>query len=310
MRCRFCGAEIKEWDNVCEYCGSAVEKNTSADQNNTSAVHENKKLAKSIVGMICKGIIILACVWGVVVVISLIVMLNSDVFKDNYDTYTNTYTSYTTYEMPRNEKNLTGQIISCDKKGVAVIEYQGHTYENVAIQDKALIEWINDTDRKIDTVGICFTTDGKGDISELGLLSPDFFVMAKEEDRYFAVRESQVIAFTSETPLEEEHYYGGYFSYPDLRLYSVEEKKSWSMSYMDPKCENKESEVCKEYYTGEEITVYKIFVDGKGYCCSKETYDSVEIGDQLNEYEMYPNQEPAFIVGNAAASDEVEENDL
>ncbi len=72
---------------------------------------------------------------------------------------------------------------------------------------------------------------------------------------------------------------------------------------MDPKCEDKESEACKEYYTGEEITVYKIFVDGAGYYCSKETYDSVEIDDLLNGYEIYPNQEPAFIVGNAAVSD-------
>lgn len=295
MRCKFCGADIKEGHTTCEYCGSTVERNISA-------VQSSQKPVKSIIGMICKGIIILACIWGVVVVISLIVVLNSDVFKENYDTYTSTYTTNTTYEMPRDEKNLIGQIVSCDKKGVAVIEYQGDTYEDVAILDKSLIKWVNDTDRDLDGVEIRFATDEKGDISELGLLSPDFFVMAREEGRYLAVRDSHVISFTSETPLEEEHYYGGYFSYPDLRLYFVEEKTPWSMSYMDPKCEDKESVVCKEYYTGEEITVYKIFVDGKEYCCSKETYDSVEIGDLLNEYEIYSNQEPAFIVGKTAAS--------
>lgn len=291
MRCKFCGADIKEGHNVCEYCGSTVERNISAAQRNI-------KPAKSIVGIICKGIIILACVWGVVIVISLIVVLNSDVFKENYDNYTSTYTTNTAFEMPRNEKNLTGQIISCDKKGVAVIEYRGYTYEDVAILDKSLIEWVNDTDRKLDTVGICFATDGNGNISELGLLSPDFFIMAKEEERYLAVRDSQVISFTSVTPLEEEHYYGGYFSYPDLRLYSVEEADPRSMTYMDPKCEDKESEVCKEYYTGEEITVYKIMVNGKWCYCNEETYDSVEIGDLLDEYKVYPFQEPAFIVGS------------
>lgn len=295
MKCKFCGAEIKEGNNVCEYCGSAVERKTFVAQ-------DNKQPAKSIVCMICKGIIILACVWGVILVISLIVVFNSDVFKDNYDNYASTYSTYTTYEMPRNKNNLTGQIISCDKKGVAVIEYQGHTYEDVAILDKSLIEWINATDRKIDTVGICFATDGESDISELGLLSPDFFVMKKEEERYLAVRESQVISFTSVVPLEEEHYYGGYFSYPDLRLYSVEEKNPMSMTYMEPKCEDKESAASKEYYTGEEITVYKIYVAGEWFCCSKETYDSVEIGDLLDGYKMYPFQEPAFIVRKAAAS--------
>lgn len=291
MRCKFCGAEIKEGSNTCEYCGSTVEKNISAVQN-------NKKPAKSIVGMICKGIIILACVWGAVVVISLIVVLNSDVFKDNYEQYAST----AAYEIPRNDKDLKGQIISCDKKGVAVIAYQGHTYKDVAILDKSLIEWVNDTGRKLDEVEICFATDEKGDISELGLLSADFFVMAREEGRYLAVRDSHVISFKSETPLEEEHYYGGYFSYPDLRLYSVEEKKTWSVSYMDPKCEDKENEVSKEYYTGEEIIVYKILVNGEWYYCSKETYDSVETGDLLSEYEMYSNQEPSFIVRNKTAS--------
>lgn len=295
MRCKFCGADIREGHNVCEYCGSAVERNTSAAQRNI-------KPARSIVGMICKGIIILACVWGAVVVISLIVVLNSDVFKDNYDNYASTYTTYTTYEMPRDEKNLIGQIISCDKNGVAVIEYRYHTYEDVAILDKSLIEWINDTERKLDSVEICFATDGKGNISELGLLSADFFVMEKEEERYLAVRDSQVISFTSVTPLEEEHYYGGYFSYPDLRLYSVEEKDPMSMTYMEPKCEDKESAAGKEYYTGEEITVYKIYVAGKWFYCSKETYDSVEIGDLLDEYKMYSFQEPAFIVRKAAES--------
>ena len=300
MRCNFCGAEIKEGHNTCEYCGSAVENNTSSVQTTTKDVI---KPIRSIMGMIVKGITILACVWAVVGVISLIVVINSDVFKDYHEYSLSTDTDY---EMPRNEMNLTGQILSCDKNGVAVIDYQGHTYEDVAILDKSLIKWINDTDRKLDMVEICFATDGNGDVSELGLLSADFFIMAKEEERYLAIRKSHVISFTSETLLEEEHYYSGFFSYPDMRLYSAEEKDPLSISYMDPKCESKESVDCKEYYTGEEITVYKIMVEGKWYCCNKETYDDVEIGDLLNGYEMYPNQVPAFIVKNASASNKAD----
>ncbi len=295
MKCKFCGAEIKEGNNVCEYCGSTAERNVSASQ-------DHKKTAKSVVSMIVKGIIILACIWAVVIVISMIVVLNSDVFKEHYDSYTSTYTTNTTYELPRNEKNLTGQIISCDKKGIAVIEYQYHTYKDVAIRDKELIKWINDTDRKLETVDIYFATDESGDIEEQVLLSSDFYIMAKEEEYYLAVRDDQVISFTSEKPLEQRYYYGGYFAYPDLRLYSVEEADPWSMAYMDPKCADKKSEVCKEYYTGEEITVYMILVREDWYYCSRKLYDSVETGDLLNDYEFYPNQEPKFVVGNAAAS--------
>lgn len=245
-------------------------------------------------GTIVKGIIILACIWAAVGVVSLVVVINSDVFKNNYEYPASTKSAY---GMPQNEKNLIGQIITCDKNGVAAIEYQGHTYEDVVILDESLIEWINDTDRKLDAVEICFATDGNGDISELGLLSEDFFVIAKEEERYLAIRNSHVISFTSAATLEEEHYYGGYFSYPDMRLYSMEEKSLLSISYMDPKCEDKESVICKEYYTGEEITIYKIMTEGKWYYCNKETYETVETGDLLKEYEMYPNQVPAFIAG-------------
>ncbi|MBD5444134.1 MAG: zinc ribbon domain-containing protein [Lachnospiraceae bacterium] len=290
MRCKFCGAEVKDGASTCEYCGSEVEKHKSVDQ---TLIRDDKKPYRVVIGMIIKGIIILTCIWAVVVIISLIVVLNSDVFKDNYKEYKNTYNSY---GIPRNENELIGQIISCDKNGIATIEYKGHTYEDVAILDKTLIKWINDTNRKLDEVEICFATDKNGDISELGLLLSGFFIISKEEVRYLAIRDSHVISFTSETPLEEECYYIGYFSYPDMSLYSVEEESLFSMAYMDPKCEDKESVVVKEFYTGEEINVYKILVNGKWYCCSKNTYDTIQIDDMLSEYKLYPNQEPAFIV--------------
>lgn len=289
MRCKFCGAEVKEGSNVCEYCGSEVEKHKPAAQ---EVVRDDKKPYRVIIGMILKVIIILACIWAVVIIVSLIVVLNSDVLKNDYKEYKS---MYNTYGIPRNESDLIGQIISCDKNGIATIEYKGHTYEDVAILDKNLIKWINNTERKLDAVEICFATDGNGDISELGLLSSGFFVMAKEEGRYLAIRNSHVISFTSETPLEEEGYYIGYFSYPNMRLYSVEEESPFSMAYMEPKCEEKESVVVNEFYTGEEISVYKILVNGKWYYCSKNTYDTIQIDDMLSEYEMYPNQEPAFI---------------
>ncbi|MCM1237488.1 MAG: zinc ribbon domain-containing protein [Ruminococcus flavefaciens] len=290
MRCKFCGAEIKEGASACEYCGSEAENYKTVSK---TVIKDSKKPHSSIVGMICKGAIILACIWAVVVIISFIVVFNSDVFKTYYGYHKNAYTDY---KMPQDEKNLTGQIISCDKNGVAMIEYEGHIYEDVVILDKTLIAWLNNTGRKLDAVEICFATDRNGDISELGLLSSGFFIMAKEEGRYLAIRDSHVISFTSETTLVEEGYYIGYFSYPDMLLYSVKEESPFSIVYMDPKCEDKESVVVKEFYTGEEIAVYKILVNDKWYYCSKNTYDTIQIDDMLSEYEMYPNQEPAFIV--------------
>lgn len=290
MRCRFCGAEVKEGNRVCEYCGSAVEKETSGAR---TIIRDSGKPHGSIAKVICKSIIILACIWAAVIITSLIVVLNSDVLKDHYEYMADTDAAY---GLPRNERELTGKVISCDNKGVALIEYEGSSYENVKILDEALITWLHDTNRTLDTVGICFTTDENGDISELGLLSSGFFIVAEEEGRYIAIRDGNVISFTSKTPLETECYYGGYFSYPDIRLYSAEEESLMNMSYMDPKCENKESTLMQEYYTGEEIAVYKILVKGQWYYCSKETYDAVGIDDLLNEYQMYTDDGFAFLV--------------
>lgn len=298
MRCEFCGAQIKEESNVCEYCGSTVERTEPKIQ---TIIKDSGKPRGNIVRVICKSIIVLVCIWAVVVIVSLIVVLNSDVFKEHYAYSTDTGMTYG-YGLPGNETELTGKIVSCDSEGTASIEYEDYTYEDVKILDNALITWINDTDRTLDTVGICFATDGNGNISELGLLSPDFFVIAKDSTRYIAIRNDDVISFTAEMPLETECYYSGYFSYPDMRLYAAEEESPFAMSYMDPKCEDKVSVSMQESYTGEEITVHKILVKGNWCYCSRETYDAVETGDLLNGYEIYSNQTPAFIVGNAAAN--------
>ncbi|MCM1254420.1 MAG: hypothetical protein NC321_16495 [Clostridium sp.] len=57
---------------------------------------------------------------------------------------------------------LTGTIISCDDGGNASIEYEGGIYEDVKILDEALLIWLRDKGRTLDTVGICFATDENG----------------------------------------------------------------------------------------------------------------------------------------------------
>lgn len=290
MKCKFCGAEIKEGSNICDYCDSEVETDGSEMQ---TIIRDSRNSSKGILSVIGKVIIALLCICPVVIVVSMIIVFNSDAFKNTYE-----YSASTdaVYDIPKNETGLAGQIITCDKKGVALIKYKDHTYEDVKILDKDLIEWVNDTERSLDTVGIRFSTDEKGDISELGLQSTGFFIIAKEGERYIAVRDEQVISFTSSTPLETGRYYSGYFSYPDMYLYWGQEESPLALTYMDPKCNDKESVTEQEYYTREDITVYKVFVEEKWYYCSKETYDAVQVGDLLNEYEICANQELAFIV--------------
>jgi len=290
MKCKSCGAEIRKGNSVCEYCGSAVE---AAASRTYTIIRDSEHPVKSIVRVIGRVIVALACIWAVLIIITLIVVLNSDAFKKTFEYSSSTSDSY---KMPQNKTNLIGQVISCDERGVASIEYQGHTYEGVTILDKDLIKWINDTDRSIDTVEICFATDEKGDISELGLFSAGFFIMAQDGDRYFAIRDDQVISFTSAIPLETERYYGGYFSYPEMHLYAKEEKSFLVMAHMDSKCNDKESTIEKEYYTGEDIMVYKISAGGQWYYCSKEVYDTVQVGELLNGYEMYTDQGMGFIM--------------
>ncbi|MCM1040184.1 MAG: zinc ribbon domain-containing protein [Ruminococcus sp.] len=300
MRCKYCGAEIKEGSSVCEYCGSAAEKQTSQSHTASGNGHDT---VKSITRTAGKVIIALACIWAVLIAVTLIITLNSDVFNTVYEYTENRYAGnegsgggYSADEMPRNKSGLLGQIISCDEKGLATVEYDGQHYSNVKITDKDLIEWVNDTERSLDTVGICFATDADGNINELGLLSPDFFVMDKDGDRYTAIRDGDVIAFTSSIAIEAGRFYGGYFSYPDLCLYQKTEQSPFSLSRMDPACTGKERVTMQDYYTGEDVAVYRLCIGDDWYYCSREAYDAVLIGALPDGYQICEESGLAFIM--------------
>lgn len=299
MRCRFCGAEIKAGSNVCEYCGSAAEKPAPEEKKDG----QRKSSVHSIAGVIAKVIVSLAAIWAVLIIVTLIVVLNSDSFKTAYEYKESSDAVYqkktkggSVNKLKRNATGLTGTVISSDGEGVASIECGEEYYYHVQILDKALIEWLEATDRSIDSVGIRFATDENGDIRELGLLSPDFFVLDKNGNRYTAVRDEQIIAFTSTETLEAGRYYGGYFSYPDMSLYYGEEKSPFAMAYMDLQCEDKGSAIEQEYYTGEEITTYRILTRGKWRYCSRDVYDAMQIGDSLEEYQVCDEGELAFVM--------------
>lgn len=276
MKCKFCGAEIKEGNRVCDYCGSAVENISFENQNGT-------RNTKNIFKGIARVIIILASIWAVVLILTTFIVLNSKTFKDSHAYFTTAQHP----EMPRNKTELTGQIINCSEKGIVSLECEDQIYEDIRITDEDLINWLNETDRSLDTVGICFSTDENGNINDLGLLSADFFVMEQSEDLYTAARSEEIISFSSPVPLETGCCYSGYFSYPDMRLYFGEKKDLLPFYYIDPKCTDKESTIEQDYYTGKDITVYKIHALEQWYYCSKEIYDSIQTGDILNDYSLY-----------------------
>lgn len=62
MKCKFCGAEIKEGSRVCDYCGSEAQRTTIENR----AIMKNPgNSAQSIIGIIAKVIIALACIFAV-----------------------------------------------------------------------------------------------------------------------------------------------------------------------------------------------------------------------------------------------------
>lgn len=191
-------------------------------------------------------IIILACIWAVVLILTTVIVLNSKAFLNTYDNSLGTKTG----EIPKNETGLTGRVISYSEQG---------------------------------------------NISELGLSSADFFIMGQKGDRYTAVRDGDIISFTSSIPLFTDCCYSGYFSYPDMRLYQGERIDLLPFYYMDPKCTDKETAAEQDFYTGEEITVYKILTIEKWHYCSKETYDAIQIGDILRNYDLYDNSNLIYI---------------
>lgn len=287
MKCKFCGAELKEKSKVCAQCGSAVERPELP-----VTVKAYRKPPKDIIRVTGKIVIALVCVSAAAIVVATIHPFRESTLRFTHESSTDTSSAP---DLPRNKTDLTGLIISCDPDGTASVEYEGSTYEKVRILDEELIEWLNDTDRSLESVEIRFATDENGNIRELGLFSADFFVIDAEENRYTAVRDGQVILFTARMSLEISCCYEGYFSYPDMRLYWGRQRALTAIDYVDPKCDDKKVETRTEYYTGEEVNVYQISAVGSWYYCSQEIYDSIQVDDLLYDYELYSDQNMDFI---------------
>lgn len=270
MKCKNCGAEIKLGSTVCEHCNNIP----------------NKRKSKSITKIFTT--VVIACI--LVMIILTVSLFGSDIFSTFYNDDT---TISTEQEIPKNTTTLSGQIVSCDKNGIVSVKYMSATYKNIKIKDKDLINWLAETDKSLDGESVMFSTDSDGNISELALSSNGFYIMSKEADKYIAYRDNTIISFTSKQQLDVDQYYEGYFKYPDLNLYFSDKKYQMNVEFSNLVCDNKEITTEKDYYTNEDIMVYKISAGGIWYYCSKDTYASIEAGGSLDDYYLYSN--PAFI---------------
>ena len=192
--------------------------------------------------------------------------------------------------LPQNKDNLFGEILWCDKLGNATVRYENQWFENVAILDADLFTWLNENEKDIDGIQIFFSTNGAGDIDEIGFLSSDFSVIGKQDDYYIACRDFGLIKFKSNKELSYNHMYEGYFSYPKMELKHVNDSQEMNVSKMDLKCEEKMEETEKLTYEKESVKVYKVKVLGSWYYCSEDFYNSIKEGDLLGEYNVcdYP----------------------
>ena len=92
-------------------------------------------------------------------------------------------------------------------------------------------------------------------------------------------------AFTSEIDLTVDSCYEGYFNYPNMNLHSGTTTDCGAYYHFGtPLCDEKMSTTEKSVPNGKEVTIYKVRVGSEWYYCSKDTYDELNIGDEMNEY--------------------------
>jgi len=304
MKCPNCGAEVNNELLVCDYCGSKIEPAHSRFPFRRGMVHQNNdtttttRRRKHTLAVLLISIFVITFI--IPMFIGLFLFVRYDSFTSSYDSasssYTSSYDSESTDEeeemltdkLPKSYNDLTGEVISCSTTGNATIEYNSKFYYDVKILDSELIEWLVDVGASLNGIGIMFSTNEDRNISEIALLSDKFIVMSLEGDVYTAYRDGDVITFRSDKELRIDTCYEGYFSYPDMTLHGGVTSDCSSSYLFDAKCAEKEEftepTTRSDTGTSKEVTVYKIRVGDTWYYCSKDTYDKVNVGDDLRDY--------------------------
>ena len=106
-----------------------------------------------------------------------------------------------------------------------------------------------------------------------------------------ALRKDHIIVFTSEMELEVDKCYEGYIHYPDMELHNGWTSNCGTIDLwlFDLHCDEKMITKEKPFYGGDEVTVYKIRVESTWYYCSKVTYNRINVGDDIDNYNVVGN---------------------
>ena len=282
MKCPNCGAEVPSNAN-CEYCGSYVEE---AANNTKDFINQRMMSAgKNIVRMVLFVVIFLI----VILMIGLVGFskLANKAFSDNPD-YESSHGGFTTESDAGDICSLTdaeGIVRSYSYDGRIDVEYDGEIY-TTTLKDKAFLQWTEETGRNITGVGIEFSTDANGDMTEIAMLSATFYVLAEQDDTYLILREGDIFVATSEPLLEQGYFYEGYCTYPEVNVHSAMTTDMSGQMLMDPTCDEKRELSTADFYTDEEVVVWQIRMGTEWYYCSKELYDLCEEGIQI-EADVY-----------------------
>ncbi|MBP3421384.1 MAG: zinc ribbon domain-containing protein [Lachnospiraceae bacterium] len=282
MKCPNCGAEVAPNSN-CEYCGAYVEE---AANNAKDFINQRMMSAgKNIVRMVLFVVIFLT----IILVIGLVGFskLADKALSDSSD-YESSYGSFTTESDTGDICSLTdaeGIVRNYSYDGRMDVEYDGEIY-TTTLKDKDFLQWTEETGRNITDVGIEFTTDADGNVTELAMLSATFYLLSDQGDSYVILREGDVFVATSELLLEQGYFYEGYCNYPAVNVHSAYTADVTGQLLMDPTCDEKRELSAADFYTDEEVTVWQIRMGTEWYYCSKELYDFCKEGTRV-EADVY-----------------------
>ncbi|MBQ8189621.1 MAG: zinc ribbon domain-containing protein [Lachnospiraceae bacterium] len=282
MKCPNCGAEVAPNSN-CEYCGAYVEE--AANHAKDFINQRMMSAGKNIVRMVLFVVIFLT----IILVIGLVGFskLADKAFSDNSD-YESSHGGFTTESDVGDIRSLTdaeGIVRSYSYDGRMDVEYDGEIY-STKLKDEVFLKWTEETGRNITGVGIEFSTDANGDVTEIAMLSATFYVLAEQDNTYLILREEDVFVATSKPLLEQGYFYEGYCTYPKVNVHSALTTDVSGQMLMDPTCDEKRELSTADFYTDEEVVVWQIRMGTEWYYCSKELYDFCEEGTRI-EADVY-----------------------
>lgn len=277
MKCKNCGAVVNPETLVCEYCGSSIEKKRKK---------VNSKVGSTLA--IAITIILVSAVIFVGIPVALVMWAYSTSGDET------SQQEYIGDRLPKEATDLVGVMGDCTTKGVTTIYYNDESYDDVKILDSEFIKWMEKEAIDPDGKSIMFSTDESGNITNVYIKEYDFAVMYRTGNTYVAFREDdRVITFETDMELEVDSWYTGYHHYADDSFHSAVDSKCYeSYAEFHYVCREKAAPTEKCAISNKEVTVYKLRIGNDWHYCSKDTYDTVNVDDNLREGYTFVLAEP------------------